>query len=330
MSNSLKSVIAGGLAILAISAAGAAAHAQTEPVYPGGTPQSAAIAIHSSGSGVITADTSHAYAGGGSLKLVTHGLYQGGAITLNSPYNLGPLLSNKNAYLQFAFQPPAAASTTGGPGGLGGKFGNGMKGMGGPPGMNTGGSAGSLFGGGGKGATQSGSAASTRFNAADDLKNLRIVFVTTGGAAIEKKLPVSYATEDAGWKLLSVPVSAFGFSDSDAKIKEVRIYGDTTGTLYIGKIAPVIDTTRIMITPIEEKVVTANSKYRYTASATGGVSPLIYTWDWDDRDGIQVDAEGRSASHMYRRSGDYKVTVTVSDPFGVKAAVSTKFNIHVP
>ena len=85
-----------------------------------------------------------------------------------------------------------------------------------------------------------------------------------------------------------------------------------------------------MINPIEEKVVTANSKYRYTATASAGVSPLIYSWDWDDRDGIQVDAEGRSASHMYRRSGDYKVTVTVSDPFGVKASVSTKFNIHVP
>ncbi len=333
MSNSLKSVLAGGLAALVLSAAGAAANAQSEPLYPGGSPQSAGIAIHSSGSGVITADTAHVYAGGGSLKLVTHGLYQGGTISLNTPYNVGPLLSNKNAYLQFAFQPPVAA----GAGGAAGKFGNmggpgGMKGMGGPPGMNTGGtgasSAGNPFGG--KGGKEGGSSSSTHFNAAEELKNLRIVFVTSGGATIEKRFPVSYAREDAGWKVLSVPVSALGFSDSDSKIKEVRVFGDTTGTMYIGKISPLVDSTHIMIDPIEEKIVTANTKYRYTASARAGVSPLVYSWDWDDRDGIQNDAEGRTAAHLYRRSGDYKVTVTVSDPFGVKSTVSTKFNIHIP
>lgn len=329
-------ILATGIAALLLAGAtgkSALGQSPTTAIYPGGSPQSAGVSIHNAGSGTITPDTSHVYAGGGSLKLVTHGLYQGGAIDLNTPYDLAPLLTNRNAYVQFAVLPPPPATdstSSGGKFGMGGP--NAPTGPGGPGAPSTGGgmSAGNPFGG----STRSGkdsSATKERFAKAQALENLRVVFVTSAGNSIEKKIPVSYAVEDTGWKVISVPLCAIaGLTADDAKIKEVRVYGDTTGTMYLGKIGVVVDTTRIMIEPVDEQIVTANQKYRYTVSAHGGVSPLNYSWDWDDRDGIQNEAEGKSASHLYRKAGDYKVTVTVSDPYGVKATVSTKFNIHIP
>ena len=293
-------------------------------IYPGGSPQSAGVRLAGSGSGTLTPDATHVFAGGGSLKLVTQGLYQGGIIQLDKPYDLSGLLSNKNAYVQVAFLPPS--TQTGGPGGNpGGGFPGGAKGPG-----SGGNSAGTPYGGLTKGPKASGSS-SERFQKAHSLENLRVVFVTGGGHAIDKRAPVEYANDEAGWKVISFPISSLpGLSGSDGTIKEVRIYGDTSGTIYIGKIGTVVDTTALMIEPIPEKTVTANQKYRYSASAHGGATPLVYSWDWDESDGIQDESDGRSASHMYRKAGDYKVTVTVIDPYGIKAPVSTKFNIHVP
>lgn len=333
--NRAFSLLKRGASVLAMVACGGAAHSQSAAtaIYAGGSPESTGVVLASSGSGSLTPDTAHVFAGGGSLKLVTHGLFQGGIITLGKPYDLAPLLSNKNAYIQIAFLPPAPPSTTAGGGSLlGGKFGGGPPG--GPGSPNTGGglgnSAGNPFGGSTGGATNSG-ASNARFQKAHNLENLRVVFVTSTGKAIEKKLPVAYANDEAGWKVLSIPVSAIsGLSTDDALLKQVRLYGDTSGTVYIGKIGVVTDTTRIMIEPIEEKTVTANQTYRYTVSAHGGASPMAYSWDWDDRDGIQDESQGRSASHMYRKPGDYKVTVTVTDPYGVKAPTTIKFNIHIP
>jgi hypothetical protein len=341
------SILAGGAFVLALACGGnRASIAQTAAtaIYAGGSPQSAGVMLAGSGSGSLTPDTAHVFAGGGSLKLVTQGLYQGGIIRLEKPYDVGSLLNNKNAYVQIAFlppPPPAGANGSGinSGGGLGGKFGGGAPGFGGQGGPGTGGlggpgsggnSASSQYGGGMKGG-QGSNSNKERFQKAHPLENLRVVFITGGGQAIDKKIPVAYANDEAGWKVASIPISTMtGLSSSDSTIKEVRVYGDTSGVMYIGKISTVTDTTTLMIEPIPEKTVTANQKYRYTATAHGGATPLVYSWDWDSSDGIQDESEGRSASHLYRKPGDYKVTVTVIDPYGIKAPVSTKFNIHVP
>src|SRR5580700_7581889 len=109
------------LAMVAGSSIMAHSQAASTAIYPGGSPQSAGVVLAGSGSGSLTPDTAHVFAGGGSLKLVTQGLYQGGIIRLEKPYDLGPLLNNKDAYVQVAFlPPPPPGGTAGGPGaGLG-------------------------------------------------------------------------------------------------------------------------------------------------------------------------------------------------------------------
>lgn len=46
---------------------------------------------------------------------------------------------------------------------------------------------------------------------------------------------------------------------------------------------------------------------------------LSFSWDFDDRDGIQADASGPMVEHVYTRGGDYTVTLTVTDEMGKSA-----------
>ena len=46
---------------------------------------------------------------------------------------------------------------------------------------------------------------------------------------------------------------------------------------------------------------------------------LTFSWDFDDRDGIQTDAMGPDVDHVYTRGGDYTVTLTVSNELGKTA-----------
>ncbi len=54
---------------------------------------------------------------------------------------------------------------------------------------------------------------------------------------------------------------------------------------------------------------------------------LTYSWDFDSRDGIKNDEEGLLVNHTYAQSGNYTVTLTVSDSAGLYS-ISTK-NITV-
>ncbi|HLK59291.1 MAG TPA: PKD domain-containing protein, partial [Chthonomonadaceae bacterium] len=299
------------------------------------------------GSGTIAEDNKVLYSGTESLRLVTHGLYQGAGITFMNPVNLGQYVANKSAYLQFALIPPADPNTTtaggkfGSSGGFPGFPGQGGKGgtlggppaggfPGGPPGGGPGGSPGSSGSFAGFGKNGNG-ASSTKFQKSHTLEHIRLLMVTTGNKTLEVLLPMNYAVDDNQWKLLNLPVSAIpGLKAEDGQIKEIRLFGDAIGTLYLGKISVVGDASKITVDAQDEKIVNPNVKYRYTVNARGGLTPLQFSWDWDDRDGIQDESQGRAPTHIFRKSGDFKVTVTVTDPYGIKAPAVMKFNVHVP
>ncbi len=66
-----------------------------------------------------------------------------------------------------------------------------------------------------------------------------------------------------------------------------------------------------------------------SASGFGGSSILRFTWDFDDKDGIQVDAEGQSVKHKFRKAGNFVVTMTVSDYYGLKPSYSSTVKVTV-
>ena len=69
-------------------------------------------------------------------------------------------------------------------------------------------------------------------------QNLRVVLVTGSEKSLEFLLPLSSARDENGWKLLDVQVAAIpGIKAEDAQIKQIDVFGDTPGTLNLGKIS---------------------------------------------------------------------------------------------
>lgn len=328
----------------------AAGQAGAQIFYRGDNKEVSGITLSGWGSGTVQEETRTFYSGSTSLKIVSHGLYQGGSITFNTPIDLSPYVANPNAYLQFAILIPGLTSgnrTSGGgfpgggfPGGgfPGGAGGGGFQGGGGFPGGGRGGFPGGGFPGGGRGGFQGGGGfpggggaiGGNAAQAAQSVQNLRLQVTTANGRSSEILLPVATARDDNQWKLFSVPVPALtALSASDAQVKQIRLFADQPTTMYLGKIGTTVDTTPIRIDSIQEKVVPRRVSYRYTATATGGLTPLRYSWDWDATDGIQDESQGRTATHSFGKEGDYVVTVTVSDYFNQKQPAKTTFKVHV-
>ncbi|RYG27897.1 PKD domain-containing protein, partial [bacterium] len=67
----------------------------------------------------------------------------------------------------------------------------------------------------------------------------------------------------------------------------------------------------------------------FVGSGMGGSSVLKYTWDFNEADGIDADAEGQVVKRKFRKAGTYTVTLTVSDYFGLKEPYKTTLKVTV-
>ncbi|MDD5446977.1 MAG: PKD domain-containing protein, partial [Methanocellales archaeon] len=66
-----------------------------------------------------------------------------------------------------------------------------------------------------------------------------------------------------------------------------------------------------------DKIVLNGTLAEFNGSlSTDNVAIVNYSWDWDASDGIQSDATGVTASHLYPTFGNYTVTLTVCDAAG--------------
>lgn len=151
------------------------------------------------------------------------------------------------------------------------------------------------------------------------MRQMRVVVVTTDGKQYEAVAPFDPPiTDQEGWFPLGVALGAFKGLSPNAQIREIRVFGDAYGVFYIGEIRIATDSTPISGDAGEEQIVAANDLVRLEARASAGITPLRFSWDFDARDGIQEDAVGRVVTTRYRRPGEYTVTLTVTDIFGLK------------
>ena len=324
-----------GLALIACSAFSAVpAQAQNGEirVYAGDPAQQTGLGIKGWGSGEAQESEDHVYIGSKSLKIVTHGLYQGVRLVLPTALKLKGLMDDKSAYLQFLVVLPSKDTVGrmggdyfGGPGGLSGRGGR-RGGAGGPGGLE-----------GGQGGA--GGTGETRLIKPKPLANLRIVLVTSDNKRTETLLPLDSAVitrED--WSTVATPLVALtGLKLTNGELKEVDIFGDSPATIYLGEVRVLRDETPIRVDDLSEQTIAVNDTVTFVASADAGVTPLKYEWDFDASDGVNVDAEGRVVKHKYRKSPkDSKnntvpitVTLTVSDPYGLKKSVVRTTKVYV-
>lgn len=198
-----------------------------------------------------------------------------------------------------------------------------QNGPGGPPGL------GGSMGRGGPGQGAMGGAMSSEKPA---LKNVRFVVTTTDNLRSEAYIPVatSISAQD-GWRQVGIPLRAIrGFERTNKTIKEITVASDSTSAFYLGDLRVVSDPTPIRAEPsVRSLNVALNDIATLSAQGEGGSSVLRYTWDFDESDGISVDAEGASVTHKFRKPGTFTVTVTVQDEYGLKDPYSTTIKVKV-
>ena len=177
------------------------------------------------------------------------------------------------------------------------------------------------------------------------MKSIRLIITTTDGKRSEAILQAATSSSnDRGWKQAGIPLQAIkGFQNTNKIVKSVSFAGDVSTAFYVGDIRVINDKTPVRGEPTFRTLQTEkNVTNVYSAIGFGGSSVLKYTWDFDDADGIQVDAEGQSVRYKYRiasddpanpgsvrKDGVFVVTLTISDAYGLKEPYSTQLKVKV-
>jgi hypothetical protein len=313
-------VAAAACALAGIFAASRGA-AQGQPsggviIYRGDSVANTGVTLAGWGSGTAVEDTAVIYSGSHSIKMTTQGLYQGGRLILAHPADLAPFVSSKFAYLELPCLLPQPAGAGGRPGGAtgGARAGGGLAGLGSAVGRPR--------RGGGRGAS------ATRAKLEHNLTNIRVQLIMSDDRSLDLLLPIENMQKDNRWTLLAVPVPSIPDLAAGAmQVKEIRLFGDQPCTLHLGAVRVAEDVSPIVVDPMLEAVFPTNVRHLFVGHAAAGATPLKYSWDWNEADGIQDEANGPSTRHTYYHEGDYTATLTVSDLFGGKPPVVTKFHV---
>ncbi|MBS1704486.1 MAG: PKD domain-containing protein [Armatimonadetes bacterium] len=330
------------------------AFAQSEPVYgTGRSVKDQGITLKGWGSGLIRETDETAYEGTFSIRISARNFFQGGRLILEKPVDLSAMKSDSDNMLMIALKVvdqlsggggaggtgrPGVGSASGGggrpgpggsPSGGGGRPGEGGGGMGQPGGGPGGPPGGPPPGPGGRGQGTGSSGAVTA--ASEGIKQLRMIVTTTDGLKSEIYFPIQATKGTTGWDKVGVPLKAInGFERTNQIVKEVAFSSDSTGTFYVGEIAVSSDSTPITgDVPTMEYNLALGDTAEFTAQGYAGASRLRYTWDFDSTDGIQVDAEGQTIQRKFRKPGEFTVTVTISDAYGLKKPFTSTIKVTV-
>ena len=273
------------------------------------------------------------FEGTNSLRFSSRNFFQGGILNFDNPVNLSSPFADRSNLLHFTFNVPSAGGSggaLGGPGGRGGLGGppgaGGPGGLGGPPGAGgPGGQVGGPPGGGGLGGGSQ--------QATDPLEQVRVVVTTTDGLRSEGYLDISTSLpDDRGWMSVGIPLQAInGFERTNKTVKSIAISGDAVATYYLGSIKVINDTTPVFadMNYQAELNLAFGDQITFAAGGSAGATPVKFIWDFDSRDGVTGDVEGQTVTHRFRNPGEFEVTLTAVDIYGLKQPYTTKIKVVV-
>jgi hypothetical protein len=164
------------------------------------------------------------------------------------------------------------------------------------------------------------------------MKTIRIVITTTDGLKSEAYIPIDTSTSsERGWRSVALPLQAIsGFDRTNKVIKEIGFSGDGTATFYIGDLRVVNDSTPIHgDIENQDRNFAVGDTVTFHATGSGGSSVLKYSWDFGANNGIAEDAVGQTVKRKFRKPGKYRVTLTVSDLYGLKPSFSSSIDVVV-
>jgi hypothetical protein len=264
------------------------------------------------GSGTIAETDEAAYEGTASVRVSSRNFFQGGILVFTQPVSVASAFEDKANMLKVVLKAPE--QTGGGAAAGGGRAG---AGDGGEAGMR-----------GGQEAPGGGAQASPDLR----LETIRLVIATSDGKRSEAFLDLrGLGADQRGWVSASVPLQAIaGLGESNKEIASIAFSGDAVASFFIGEVSVESDTTPIYADVNHDELNLAlGDSVNFVASGSGGASQLVYEWDFDDSDGVQVDAEGQSIVRVFRKPGEFTVTLRVRDAFSLKEPFTRTIKVVV-
>ena len=280
--------------------------AKTMVIYDGKPLDRAGITVGGWGSG--SADESgNSLPGLSSVKVVTQGLFKGGRLDFANPPQMMTGPPEKNEYLQFTLnfttvEASSAGTQTSSPYGAR------------------------------EGVYPAGYEDEETTTVKPKVSRIRLALQDQTGASAEILQPVTtYKADSAGWAKVAAPLAAIKWpvAPEQFRLKRLIFTTDLPDTIYVADIRIATDDTPITANAGEEQVVAARDVVVFKAVAEGGLSTLLYSWDFDKSDGIQEDATWLVAQHSYNKRGEYDATLTVKDYYGLKTPATAIVHVSV-
>lgn len=161
---------------------------------------------------------------------------------------------------------------------------------------------------------------------------VRVVLYSADGRVVSHSGPVVVKqTDEDGWIAVMLPLAGFGLNAQSRgfPLKSICIGGDYADKIWIGEIGIITDDSQVYVDSLDEQDVGTLDVLLFRGVAEAGRTPLLYSWDFNSRDGIQEDAVGELVQVVYRKAGTYTVTLTVKDPDGLKKSATTSADVTV-
>lgn len=164
------------------------------------------------------------------------------------------------------------------------------------------------------------------------ITKIQIMLELADGRYLEQTVKLEwFEITGRGWSSISVPLVAFekNIGAASYQVKRIFIGNDGTEPLDISQVLLVRDTTPLEVNAGEEMILSQNYESSFYASSRHGIGGVKYSWDFDSSDGMQEDAAGIYTFYTYYKEGEYTITVTASDPFGIKKPAVATVNVRV-
>jgi hypothetical protein len=161
---------------------------------------------------------------------------------------------------------------------------------------------------------------------------VRFVFVSDTGKVVSVEEPTNPLDPDDNWSRVAVPLAKFKTLGEDVRefrLKRLLVFTDLPSTLHLGEVKLVTDVAPIKVEPLSSQTVVIYDEVIQVAVATGGVSSLKYSWDFDASNGIQEESTGKVGRFVYTRGGEFTITLTVSDVDNLKAPATATAVVSV-
>lgn len=280
-------------AAVAVMASGAFAKSDDVHIYKGDSLSQAGISVGSWGSGLAAESNEKVLTGSKSIKVITQSLYAGGRLDFAEPVPLFKDGIDPKRYVLFTFffNETQTIDPTGG--------------------------AGWMW--------------DVEPYTMPIATKVRFVFVGDNGQAVSVEQPTTELDPDDNWVRVAVPLAKFKSVEGlkEFNLKRLLIFTDAKGILFLGEVKLITDNTPIKVDSLAKQTIAVYDEQYWTANASAGISPLKYSWDFNKGNGIQEESTDKVGRYVYTQSGDYTITLTVSDADGLKTPVTVTTDVSV-